>query len=818
MHSHTPPTAWRRSFRTRSLTTLGCLALSGPAWGADLTLDGASSIEVTYGTSFVAQVSGAPGSIAAIYYDVDPGPTTIAGVAVPLGLTPALGQLVLGSTDGAGVLATLGIVPDAPVLSGLQVHFAGLVLDAAEPLGLAVTPGALLTVVPPVGAGQDQATFVEAAVVLDGGDAADPDGLVPAGTTLLWELTSAPPGSGATIANADGLFGVLVPDLPGTYGARLRVSAGGVETVDETLVQAFRLDTTPALDGTWVAGPGLNVSGLVAGPVAGAGLTLDGNALALGPGGAFASQFVAFDPAAAFEPLLFELTTAGGQVARKRVTVGQGLALPLTAGAAGQLSAHLAPAGLQMVAQAGEQELLAADLDALLLGLPATQVANNEGLWGFTIFSATVKFTSVSFGQDIDLQLVPQSGSLLGLVKVKNVHATFDVWGDLLEIPYNLTGSIDSSSTDLSALMVLSVQNGEIVVDLQNPTVVRNGFNFDLDGFLGSVAELFIIEDWVKEQVESAVADSLSAEMGPAIEEILNSYELSGNLFETLEVDVQIDADFASVQQTSGGVTLRMNGAAAALSSEPGSPVVTVYPATFGSGPAFGALSPNGQVYTAGLAASAGFLNLVLCASTAAGLLDGDLAELVDPALLGGQPGEQLTVDALQVLFPGAGFDRFPVGTPVEMRAEGSLAPRVRATPGSANLGTIDLAGLVVEFRVAGADAPIPVLRLVLDASADLGLTIQADGTLSAALTGEQVTGLVVGSFPGGDLTVLQVGLDFLAGFLVPQLAAVLGQVPLPSLESAGLSLTPTEVSLGGPLQDHVGFYGDLELVPIEQQ
>lgn len=787
-----------------------------PAAAADLTLDGATDVEVVYGSAFTAQLSGAPGAVASIYFDVDPGPQSVAGVAVPLGLTPSLGQLALGVTDGAGTLTALGIVPNNPSISGLELYFAGLVLDPSVPSGLDVSSGASLTVVPPVDAGADQAAFVGRGIALDGSGAADPDGLIPAGTSLLWELVAVPAGSSAAIDNADQPVAVLTPDLPGTYRARLRVSAGGVESVDETEIDVFDLALAPALDGTWTSSTSTTLAGSVLGPVDGATLSLNGAAIALGPGGTIPFQSIALTDPDSFESLLFEVTTADGAVARERQTLGRAAALPMQNGTPGQLTAFLSPAGLAALSEEGEEQLLAADLDELLLGLPATQVANDEGLWGFTIFSATVKFTAVDFDPNLSLSMTPINGAIDGLVQVADVVGQFDVWGELLEVPYNLTGTITSSSTDLSGALVLGVTNGQIVASLENPTVVRNGFGFDLDGFFGSLAELFIIESWVKDQVESAVAESLSAELAPTVEELLGSYELSVNLFETLGVDVQLDTPVAAIESNPGGVTIRLDGDAQVVSSEPGSPAVTHFPATFGPAPSFGATTPSGAPFGAGLAASAGFLNLVLAASTGAGLLDGDLTALVDPELLGGEPGEQLTVDALDVIFPGAGFDRFPVGTPVAMVAAGAIAPIVRSTPGGPSLGSIEMGGLTVELQALVAGEPVPVIRIVLDATAGLGLAVDADGTLGAVLDNPVVSGVVVGSFPGGNFALLQTGLDFLAAFLVPQLTAALGQIPVPSPEAAGLALEVNEVGLSGPLSDYLGFWGELSIIPVE--
>ena len=352
---------------------------------------------------------------------------------------------------------------------------------------------------------------------------------------------------------------------------------------------------------------------------------------------------------------------------------------------------------------------------------------------------------------------------------------------------------------------------------LQNVNVTRNNFNFDLDGFLGSVAQLFIIEDAVKQDVEDAIETGLSAELGPAIEAILSEFVISGNLFELLAVDVQVDAPITQVIHNSSGATLLLDGQATVVSAEPGSPNVTTFRSTPTSPPTFGATSPGGFGYGAGLAAADDFLNQVLAAATGAGLLNGDLSSLLsgDPFGMGGMGstgtmGEPLTTDALQLLFPGAGFDLFPGGTEVGLRAGGTMPPVARTNTGGGSLGLIELEDLVVSMEVPAAGGTIPVLLLTVDGSAEMDLDIDMEGTLVATLGNADVEVRVLQGFPGSDLTVLQGGLDFLTGLLLPALTDVLGAIPIPSLEAQGLGVMANEITTTGGQNEYLGFYGDL--------
>lgn len=789
-------------------------SLAAISHASDLSLAGAVDPTVPYGSGVPVLLSGAPSQPAVVYVDADPGPVSLNGQSVPLGLTPALGKVVSGTTNIFGDLNGFLFVPGNPSLAGATVYFAGFVVDGTGPLGADVSNGCSLTIAPPVDAGADAVVLIGDRIALDGRGVLGDDGNLAPGTTVSWTLLEAPLGSGVGLSNADTPFAVIEPDVPGVYRAQLTASVGGVSVSDTVRVDAYELQLASALDGSWTLAGSVNVAGTLIGPDLGGQLTVEGVALPVNPGGSFGPVNMALPVGQAFAPLTFELTLPDGRRARRRMTVGLGAVLPVIGGAPAGLSVHIPAGGFGEVAALGEEQLKGTDIQSLLLAQPPTLVANNEGLFGFTIFSAIVDFTGISYDPDIQLTMSPVNGGVYGTTRLTNVKGTFDVWGELLEVPYYLSGQITSSPVDLSATLDFSIQNGVVKAAVLSPSVVRNNFQFDLDGFFGSVAELFIIESWVKEQVEATVAEAIAAQLGPGVEEILNAFDVSANMFEQLGVDVTVGAKFASVQETAQGVTMTLTGTADVLSAEPGAPNVVVYPYTFSTAPTYGPLSPDGQPYEVAVSGADDFLNLVLAASTRAGMLDGDLTELLADPALGGDPAAQLLAGDLAVLFPGAGFEAFPPDAAVELAATGTLAPRVSTTPTTPSLGRIDLSGLEVEMRMPGPDASIPVLRLAIDAGAELDLGVGPDGTLLATLGTSEVGAAVLGGFPGSDLVLLQVGLDLLASFLLPTLEEALGSIPLPSLAAQGLQLTPSSIAPVGGGGDYVGFFGELEVLP----
>ena len=791
-----------------SLAALAATLLAPAPAASDLKLDGGTQASVAYGDNFLLELSGGPNLPGWVFIDVSPGPISLFGESIPIGFTGAFSQLLAMSTPASGDYAVSFPLPQNSSLSGASIYLIGVLLDPSDPNGLDFSNNARLDIVPPVGAGANQGTFIGRTVTLDGSGSAQADGSLPPGALVSWQLLSSPPGSVASPDNAGAMFATFTPDVPGDYTFRFTIDLGGASQSAETTVHAWDLSWFPEHEGTWTTASSLNATGQVNGPGLSS-VTIDGNVQTVAPTGFFGPHTVSVPAGSVFSSYTVELSHADGSVARDVIHYGIGTAAPLSAGANSSLVGHVRQDGIDEIAQLGEGELETVDLEQFLLDLPPHQLINDEGLFGFTIFSATIDFTSMNYNPDMDLALTATSSGLQGMVNLYNVNVDFDVWGEVLEIDYNITGDMQSSPIDLAATITGSVQNGNLVLTLSNVDVVRNNFNFNLDGFLGSIAELFIIEDGVKADVEATIETELSAQLVPAISEILNGFELSLPLLDLLQVDVDVDIAWDQVTHTNGGMGIRFDASTSVNSVEPGAPRVNNYRFTPTSAPNFGPLSPSGQLYAEALAVNDDFVNLFLAATTSAGLLNGDLTELFpdDP----GSPGEVLTTEALELLFPGAGFELFPSGTELGLRSAGVVPPVVITTPGGPGQARICLAGLEVNFEVDdGVGGVIPVLRVLLEGHIDVNADIDGTGTLNIALVDDDITAQVLSGFPGSNLTSLQAGADFLISLLVPQLLDTIGVIPIPSLEEFGLILTAEEIALTGGNSEYLGFWGSV--------
>ena len=790
---------------------LALALLSTPALASDLTLSGQADLDLAYGESFALQLDGNPDLPLLVFIDSGPGPTLAFGESLPLDLSPNLKLLIVGATDASGTWSVQYPTPQDATLAGTDVYFGGLVLDPSDPNGLDFSDGAALHLVPPVGAGVNQGALVGRTVVLDGSGATAADGTLPAGAQLWWEFLSGPAGSGATLNNPDQVFATFDPDLPGDYDLRLTVTQNGSVSQAVTTVHAWSLGLSTPLEARYFPGAQTSVAGVLNGPAA-ASFSIDGVGHSLGAFGTFGPTTVQFDAAANHDEVLFEITHADGSIARQRDSVA--IAQPgwVTFGAPSSAVAHLDVLGLQALGSGVEADLESQDLSVYVTAIPPTQIANDEGLFGFTIFSATVDMTGMSWNPDMGLSLNPTPAGVDGVAHLSNVKVDFDVWGEILEIPYSLDGDSTSNGVDISALLTLKTVGGQLDVTVTSVNVNLSGFGFNLNGFLGSVAELFIIEDWVKDQVVATMESEVGDQIGPIMVEMLQAFDFSLDLGADLGLDAVVDVDFVGVDHSSHGVTLDLDAGVQVGVQAAGAPSVDLYAVTPASPVDFGTLTPAGLSYGGSLAASDDFLNLILAGLTEAGLLEGDLAELF-PADPGTGGGMALTTEVLAVLFPGAGFQLFPAGTEVELASHGVLPPIIVETPGGPGLARLELAGLQVSLEVPTPAGAVPVLLLTLDGTADLNLDVEVDGTLAATLLGSDFTPTVLAGFPGSNIASLQAGSDFLVQMLLPQLTSALGTIPVPSLDQEGVSLSTDEVGLMG--SGFVGFWGGMTYAPL---
>ncbi len=802
----------RVTFANAVRVMIACAILAPAVVGSSLKLDGQDVVDKFMGTPVTLTVTGTPGKAVTLVADVLPGPTLAFGQSLPISFTPFATFISIGTIPGGGTLTLPGVIPTFAGIDAETIYLLAAVLDDSFPFGLDFSNGATLNVLAPPTAGASQSTVVGRKVVFDGSSMALPDGTIEPGLTVLWTIVQAPAGSAASIANPTRPFATLAPDVAGDYLVRATVQTANSSFQTTTTVHVWDVQTTPVGDGAILPFSPIPLNGKLVGPLH-ASFLIDGQPAAVQPNGTFGPVNVEFGAGEIIDEKHFRIAHADGTVASVRKTFFKGTATNLAAPSVKTLSAQLNDAALDMVAAEGEAVLEAADIKSVLLALPPQQVANEEGPFGFTIFSATIDFDDLKYAANMVLDLDATAAGIVGSVTIFNIKATFSVYGEVLEIGYDLDGDITTSPTVIHAKLVGSSQNGQLAVAVDDVVVDRQNFNFNLNGFIGSVAELFVIESSVKAQVEATIASTVQAELGPAIADILNGFVLQGSLMSTLDVDLNLAAPITGVVHANHGVTIHLDGKTTVGVPEPGSPAVTAYRGTPTLPVTFAAQTPQGVPYGAGLSIADDFINQILAAGTAAGLMDGDLTSLIPT---GGAP-VALATDQLAILFSDAGFDHWPVGTNVTLRAHGTVPPTFEATPGAASMGRIHMRNLEVEFEVATPYGPVPLLLVSMTGSADVNVGSGAGGMLEVSLVSSSLSLSVLRVFPGGNVVAMESQVGFLGAALdiaLPQIIDALGAIPLPSLEAEGLGLQVNEIDLFGTGGQHVGLFGHLLLLP----
>jgi hypothetical protein len=796
-----------------SLVALGLLAGSGHA--SDLNLNGSTATSIAYGDPFQVELSASSkgaGLPAFLFADTGPGPVAFLGELIPLDMSAQLFVVFSGVTNGSGTWSVLFPTPSDPTISGAKLYMGGVVFDPTDTNGLDFSNGAVLDIGPPVGAGADQAGLVGRKITFDGSSAASADGTIPLGASLHWQLTNQPGGSSVSLSVTDTLYPTLLPDVAGDYTAQLTVTHGGVSNQASSTLHVWDLDLGSGIEGKYFPTATTVVTGTLKGP-APASFTLDGVPVSTDAGGNFGPLLVSLDPNEKLSGLLFEVTHTDGTIARARQTVGVGNPGWVAFGASNSALAHLDTNGFAALSKGVEETLEQTDLATYVTGIPTATIAKETGPFGFTIFSALINFTAMKSDPNLVVTLMPNSSNVFASVRMTGVQVDYDVWGKILEIPYSLSGDSTSSAVDITADLKLKTTAGKLDLDVTNVNVALTNFNFDLYGFLGDVAQLFLIESWVKDTVVETMESEIGSQIGPVVLDLLSAFEFSIDLAPEIGVNTLIDLDFVSALHNPTGVTLGLSTKVTTGAPLPGSPEVDFYLTTPSSNPTFGATTPTGKGYGGALAASDDFLNLILASLTKAGMLEGDLAALFPPDP-GGSGGTTLTTEVLAVLFPGAGFQLFPSGTVVELVSHGVMPPVVSTTPAGPGILRMDLAGLEVSLEVPTPAGSVPVLRLVLDGFADMDMIVEPDGTLGATLLGTAFVPTVLSGFPGSSIPSLQAGSDFLIQMLIPQLTEALGVIPVPSLDQEGLTLTTDEVHLTGAGAQFMGFWGNMVYSP----
>ncbi len=391
-----------------------------------------------------------------------------------------------------------------------------------------------------------------------------------------------------------------------------------------------------------------------AGPITS--MTLNGEPVEIGPGGAFAH---AVSPVHGGNMLVFEAEDALGATRRrvqsylwsgkyrkpttpKEGMVEQGIGIWLSEAVFDDLSAALTP--------------LVGSID-LADAVPSPAFENST----HKVYVNNLTHNAPT------LDLWPVNGGLKLKVVIANLSADIDADGKVLLCVPNpwgpdqctyypsASGKFTASSVVVDADVQLSVDGQhQLKADITNVNVTINGEDLNLNGLLGELIDPIVDEivSSVKGDLEDSFEDSVKDALGDALEEALQSLAFQST-FDMPSLDpaggsVPIDlvTDFESVDFTSAGGAIVLRAGAYA-------PLVTPYdnlgvPMRMGCGnpPQLVVLLKEANLE---LALSDDFTNVLLYAAWRGGLLEFD----VPPQMLAGQDLSQFGIEDLVMTVSG---------------------------------------------------------------------------------------------------------------------------------------------------------------------
>lgn len=793
-----PCAATPRSFRygvsshMSHIRPLAAAALLVAAASAQtLTLNGQSgNVDYYMGTTGYLRFDAPPGALAFWSFNVNPGPTDVGGLSVPIGLDAGLLEILGGApTPAAGYFDLSFALPLVPALDGVTIYSLGAYVDLGAPPFFVSFTNQLAVVfrAQRADAGADAATFVGKAVTLDGGAN---DGLV-GDLAYAWSVTSGPVGSNATLTGADTAFPVFTADLPGSYVVALNFGgADGPNVVpDAVVVDVFDLAFSSPVDGSFGTGT-FNVAGTLAGPTV-AGFAVNGVATSVGVGGAFNAGSLTPAPIGKVATATAEITTTGGAKLAKSVSRQIGVGNPIGSPALPAAGIRANGLTLDPLEAPVEQLLATVDFSTILNAIPPIPLINQQLFPGFILFSATAQPAGFTYDPTVDLEFAP--GANCGVntsITFTNVVLTVNVTGLSLNQPYTSVMTITSTATVVSGDLVFVTGANGLEAQIQNASADMQGFAYTATGVLGGLAGLGVIAPLIETALEAILAGTMQL-LPPLVNPLLTQFNQTTFDLSAQGVPLSVGFPLATFCYDAAGITAGFGlTLAPQASGVPETPTLADYRTTPGALPVFGANTPLLNVpYTAAVAMNDDTLNVLLAAFTQLGALNLDLGTQLGATAL--------NAGALAAALPGAGFEAFDPATPITLAVRHTTAPSVELAQAATTQGGFYLAGVALTFKAETAPGVlVPVFGATLSAAADVAFTYDINTQAFTVTTVNVVSTVAAGcNFPGGNSGATLGALNALVQPVVTQLAGAIAGLPIPA---AGGGAGVQEVSVTG--------------------
>ncbi|NRA97315.1 MAG: hypothetical protein HRU14_14020 [Planctomycetes bacterium] len=749
------------------------LALALPS--QQVTVNGLTGhVDVPLLSTLALQLTGPAGLPHHWGISTDPGPSNVLGVTVPLGITPGLLDLGMGTPMHPTGMRTWSVaVPLEPALVDLTAYMAALFLDPSAPSGVLVTNGVSFTLTGTADAGPDVATFVNDGTVLSGAGNRDPfTGMLPPGTTFQWLVVSGPAGAAASLDESQSEFPSFTADTPGMYTLEAQVAGPTILGTDTCDVYVYDFRWNHDRSGDFVTAF-TGMSGTAVGPP-GWSVSINGTPVTL----VFGDQWFGgvITPTGVMETVVAELTTPGGQKLRtaRPITVATGL--PLSVPVSQSVGVRLRSGGLDGLEPLIETELANLDYNSIVTSIGTINAVN-----GAPLFSANITPTSGSLStSNIEFELTPDNGHVDIAVTFHNVHVDVDVTGVLVFVSYSDQASIDASSATMTGELTFTPSvTGALEIQLTNVHATLNNFNFTLSGFLNGLVQIGFIQDAIRDTVESSL-ESTAPDIVAYINPLLSDFAFNLDLSQygiPVQVEFPMDTAFYDID----GVTLCNTSRALPLSIGPESPPLDRYRESSATALTFPLTTTSGVSYGFSLCINDDLFNQLLAAFVASGTLDLDITGMLGT----GAQAITLTAGFMHLLVPGFGFGKLDPNMPLTLRLRHRNAPVVEFTPGQSDHGKLHIGGVRIDIEAEPQPGVfLPVASVSVSGTANVSLTVAAGTTeVGLAIDGNSIATTfftrreMAGSNPGPALQ----GLSFLMQFLLPSIVEPLAVVTIPA-------------------------------------
>ena len=771
-------------------------SLSIAQTAVDLRLNGEHHATAPIGGVMQISMTTTPNKWGSLLFSLNPGPTTVFGTPIPIGIdaTTIVSHQFLNTGPGGTFVAQVNLIDDL-FWEGITYYAYGYTFDNSTPFGFGSSNQASVTFTRHVNAGQDTAGFVNEGITLDGGDLIA-QGPLHSGLQISWMITNGPLGHAATLTGQDTAFPTLTADLPGTYDIQLDLGFAGTTggSSDVVSVDVFELDVVAQPQGTFSTADPVSFSANLNGPAAPTFGLSGGTASATN---SISGTSAAGTPATSF---IYEATAGNGQNLGRGRTIINNMGGVLAAPPADSIVANFQQATLDQLEVILESALAGVDLSGPIpLAAPIPLIST-------FLFSATITPQTFSYDPNILIDMTFVANAINVQMTLNNVNFTFDVTGNIVFVPYMDTGMLTATSVVLDFDVIPTITNGVYSTTTANETATINGAALTFVNNIIPASQTGTILPLLVSSVENLLSTLIPPVLPPLIDTTLNaipqSIDLSGS-----GVDITMNLVPTSLMIAPGEMSLGYGGGASANAIAPGAPILLGYYQTLNPKPTYGGTVP-GTTTIYDFAASIGddLINQLLAAATEAGSLNFDIDGSFD---IGGTT-VSANAAAFALIFPGAGFDRF----------DGASRIKATVTPTIAPLVTLDNLGGSDNYNLILADTELDIqvevtpgywasaLRMGLGAQTGISITVNtATNTFDLTPGTTTATAYAITSMPGVNLTSSLTTLSGLINGVLPNLLIPITGIPLVTIPGTMSTPGVAAIQLDGAAGDYISLF-----------